>query len=126
MKRAVLAGLFAVLFTVTACNTVGESSLEVNSRWELVESKVSIGGPAQFTPTDQVEFVEILSSNEIRNTNGWCGEGEPTTAPYASGVININCNMNSVLNFSIDDDIMIISNPACIEGCEYKYRRVKS
>ncbi|CAM4242236.1 hypothetical protein [Gillisia limnaea] len=125
MKKLVLTCLLTAFIAFSGCNSAEENLPAEGIAWELVETKVSIGGLTEFTPTDKIESIEFLSNNKVRNTNGWCGEGSPQIAEYAEGVITTNCNRTGKLNFKIDGTIMIVSNPACIEGCDYKYQKVK-
>lgn len=124
MKKILL-----LLFTATifyACNSIDGDKTEEGNTWELVETRVSIGGPAEFVPADRDETIEFLANSRVRNSNGWCGEGSETTVNYSEdGIINTSCNGSGSLVFEIIDGYLIIRNPACIEACDYKYERVE-
>ncbi len=126
MKKLLLLICTTTLFF--ACNISGEKDRNEGVEiWKLVETKVSIGGPAKYVPADREEFIEFLPDSKVRNSNGWCGEGSETEVTYSEdGIINTNCQGSGSLVFEMKDDFLIIRNPACIEACDYKYEKVAS
>ena len=123
MKKTIL--LFIATVVLSACGSSNEEKIVEGNTWKLIETKVSIGGPAEFTPVTNTEYIQFLSNSEVIKSNGWWGEGRERTVIYSEdGIIYTNCNGSADLLFEINDDIMIVRNPACIEACEYKYKKV--
>lgn len=126
MKKGILPIVFILSILVSGCFTAKEENSVVESRWQLIETRVSIGGPAEYVPADKEEIIEFLADSRVRNSNGWCGEGSETVVSYSEdGTINTNCNGSGMLLFEIIDDYLILRNPSCIEACDYKYERVE-
>jgi len=123
MKKNYL--IFIATALSIACGSSNEEKIVEGNTWKLIETKVSIGGPAEFTPVSNTEYIQFLSNSEVIKSNGWCGEGRERTVIYSEdGTIYTNCNGAGELLFEIQEDIMIVRNPACIEACEYKYKKV--
>lgn len=123
MKKTIL--LFIATAVLSACGSSNGEKIVEGNTWKLIETRVSIGGPAEFTPVTNTEFIQFLSNSEVIKSNGWCGEGRERTVIYSEeGIIYTNCNGSGELLFEIKEDIMIVRNPACIEACEYKYKKV--
>lgn len=119
--------LIALNILFVGCNSTEKEGITEGSIWKLIETRVSPGGQVEFTPTNEVEFIEFQKNNEVRKNSGWCGDGSSNVVSYdEDGTIFTNCNISGTLNFEITGDIMIIKNPACIEACDYKYERVKN
>lgn len=124
MKKAIILIVLVINIIFTGCFSASEDSL-IESRWKLVETRLSIGGPAEYVPAETEEYIEFLADSKVRKSNGWCGEGTQTEISYsADGVINTNCNNSGTVLFEIDGDHLILRNPNCIEACDYKYKRV--
>ena len=125
MKKAILPFVFILSILVSGCFSASEDSL-VESRWKLVETRVSIGGPAEYVPAEAEEYIEFLNDSKVRKSNGWCGEGTQTEVSYSEdGTILTNCNNSGAMLFEMDGDHLILRNPNCIEACDYKYEQVK-
>ncbi|QED37721.1 hypothetical protein FK178_08290 [Antarcticibacterium arcticum] len=123
MRKIILCCVAA--FMLSSCESLESDKVKEGSSWKLIEKKVSIGGPAEFTPVSESEYIQFLSNSEVIKSNGWCGEGRERTVIYSKdGTILTNCNGSGKLLFTIEKDIMIIRNPACIEACDYKYKKV--
>lgn len=118
--------LFCTTTIFLACNISGEKEgIEKGETWKLIESRVSIGGPAEYSPVDHEEFIEFLSDSKVRKSNGWCGEGSPTEVRYSeNGTIFTNCNGSGTIVFKKEGDHLILRSPNCIEACDYKYEKV--
>ncbi len=115
--------LLSVLFT--GCFSASEENSLVESRWKLIETRVSIGGPAEYVPADRVEFIEFLADSKVQNSAGWCGEGSETVVSYSiDGTIKTNCNGSGTMLFEMEGEFLILRNPSCIEACDYKYEKV--
>lgn len=124
MKKGILSVVLLLSVLFTGCFSANEENSLVESRWKLIETRVSIGGPAEYVPVDRVEFIEFLADSKVRNSAGWCGEGSVTVVGYSDGTIQTNCNGSGTMLFEIDGEFLILRNPACIEACDYKYERV--
>ena len=124
-KKLIIMPLLSILFT--GCFSANEENSLVESRWKLIETRVSIGGPAEYVPADHEEFIEFLSDSKVRNSNGWCGEGSETVVGYSDdGTIQTNCIGTGTILFTKEGEFLILRNPACIEACDYKYEKVDS
>lgn len=116
--------------TITSCSTKAERETdngETLSSWKLVEERVSIGAAAEFVATERHEVITFLDDSRVRNSSSWCGDVGQTVVTYSAedGKIQVDCNSTgNHINYEIDGNTMIISNPSCIEVCQYKYRRV--
>lgn len=63
------------------CMSTENKDISEGNRWKLIETRVSPGGHVEFTPTDEVEYIEF-KNNEVWKENGWCGEGSPEVVKY--------------------------------------------
>lgn len=125
MKKAIIPIVLFLNILVSGCFSATEDSF-LESRWKLVETRVSIGGPAEYVPTETEEYIEFLADSKVRKSNGWCGEGIQTEVSYSEdGTINTNCNNSGKMVFERDGEFLILRNPNCIEACDYKYQQVK-
>ena len=125
MKKGILSIFVILSMVVSGCFSANEEDSVVESRWKLIETRISPGGHVEFTPTDKEEIIEFLPNFKVRNSNGWCGGGSNDTVSYSEdGVIHTNCNGDSKILFEISGDIMIARGSTCIEACDYKYERV--
>ncbi len=123
MKKILLLLFTASIFS--ACNTIDGDKVVEGNTWKLIETRLSIGGPAEYVPADRDETIEFIANSKVRNNNGWCGEGSETVVDYSeNGTIHTNCNGSGSLVFEIKDGFLILRNPDCIEACDYKYEKV--
>lgn len=126
MKKGILFIAVCLSFYFVGCFSATEDERIVESRWKLIETRISPGGHVEFTPTEQEEIIEFLPDLKVKNSNGWCGDASNDTVTYSEdGVIHTNCNGGGDRLFEINGDIMIVRGSNCIEACDYKYRRVK-
>ena len=124
MKKSIFPIVMVLSILLSGCFSANEDLL-VESRWKLVETRVSIGGPAEYVPVETEDYIEFLADSKVRKSNGWCGEGNETIVSYSNdGVINSNCEGSGTLVFELEDDFLIVRNPSCIEACDYKYEKV--
>lgn len=124
MKKVILPLVVILSILVSGCFSPTEDSL-FESRWKLVETRVSIGGPAEYVPAETEEYIEFLTDSKVRKSNGWCGEGTETVVSYSEdGTIHTNCNNSGTMLFEREGEFLILRNPSCIEACDYKYERV--
>ncbi len=124
MKKAIFLITIILCILLAGCFSANEDSL-IESRWKLVETRVSIGGPAEYVPAETEEYIEFLSDSQVRKSNGWCGEGRATTVSYSQeGTIQTNCNNSGTMLFEKNGEFLILRNPSCIEACDYKYEQV--
>ncbi|CAN5332428.1 hypothetical protein BH23BAC2_BH23BAC2_27460 [soil metagenome] len=121
MKKIVLFSILCFLFF--SCISTGDENIVEGNTWKLIETRVSIGGAAEFTPTKDYEIIQFLPNNRVWKSNGWCGEEEAGTINYENNTFQTNCEQSDKLLFEIEGDIMIVRNPSCIEACDYKYQR---
>ena len=124
MKKILI--LLCTVSLFLACNISGDKdSIEADEKWKLIETRVSIGGAAEYSPAEYEEFIEFLADTKVRKSNGWCGEGSPTEVEYSEeGTIFTNCNGSGTVVFKIEGDHLILRGSNCIEACDYKYKRV--
>ena len=132
VKITYLAGM-ALLTIVFSCKKSGMTSIHDSliGKWIFTESKIGTGPPGQWQPVtprgQTIEFKEdgsfISSGNFLTGTTHFrimdsvTVKFSPETT--SSGYI--------LMYYSIDtlarDLILSPANPACIEGCQYKFIR---
>lgn len=109
-------------FLSASCSVDIDDTQEVLSTWRLIETRISEGGEASFVPTEIDEVITFYTNSKIMRNTAWCTDSDNFFADYSlDGEIFTSCSATASLNFVIDGDIMILSNPSCIEVCEYKY-----
>lgn len=118
-----LAGIFLAIFTMS-CTADKDDTQEVLSEWRLIEVNLSSGGESSFVSTDIDEVITFYTDSKIMRNTAWCADSDDLVTNYSQqGEIFTRCGESNSLNFVIEGDIMIISDPTCIEICEYKYQR---
>jgi len=124
MKKILL--LLCIASSFLACDISGEKDeIKAGEKWKLIETRVSMGGPAEYVPAETEEYIEFLTDSKVRKSNGWCGEGRETIVTYSEdGTIHTNCNNSGTRIFKFEGGFLILRNPNCIEACDYKYARV--
>jgi hypothetical protein len=60
--------LIALNILFVGCNSTEKEGITEGSIWKLIETRVSPGGQVEFTPTNEVEFIEFQKNNEVRKT----------------------------------------------------------
>lgn len=139
MKIIISFLLLFVLFSAFECqNQEGiepssENQTGVIGKWQLVEYFMSTGSPGYWTKADPAKpsIIEFKADGEY--ISGWenCS-GRYTAATGQEIIIKVSCNTANVRKSEFSGKILPSgeltidpTNPMCIEGCLYKYKRIK-
>lgn len=133
MKNSFL--LIASLFLLLACEPKEQVSESLKSplplvgQWQLVEQKVSIGGPATWQTVENGAVFTLVENGSFSNLQifGDCGTGT-FEATDDELILTYNCATNTKpftysLNRVNEDIILSPKTVICTETCEYKYRK---
>jgi hypothetical protein len=139
MKIIISSLLLFVLFSAFECqhqenvdpNTKNQDVLI--GRWKLVEYYLSDGGPGYWTKADPAKpyIIEFKADGAYISDRADCS-GQYTAAPDQEIIIKISCDTGYVQKSELSGKILpsgelyiVPTNPYCIEGCSYKYMRIK-
>lgn len=128
MKNFTLLWVIALAVTLSSCFADRDDVPEVLSEWKLVAVLDSNEEFADFTPTDKIETISFLPHSRVSKNPYWCGEeGEMTVNYSEDGYIFIYCrdDESDALMFEIEEEIMVITDPYCNEGCKTRYERIR-
>lgn len=133
MKNSLL--LITSLFLLLACEPeeqVSESlktALSLAGQWQLVEQKVSIGGPATWQTVENGDTFTLLENGDFSDLQifGDCGTGTFETTDDEL-TLTYNCAEDTKpFTYSLkrenEDIILSPKTVICTETCEYKYRK---
>lgn len=133
MKNSFL--LLTALFLLLACEPeeqVSESlktALPLVGQWQLVEQKVSIGGPATWQKVENGDVFTLLEDGGFSNLQifGDCSTGT-FEATDEELILTYNCaDDTKPFTYSLtranEDIILSPKTVICSETCEYKYRK---
>ncbi len=102
-------------------------------KWQLVEYYLSAGGPGYWTKADPAKpsIIELKADGKFISDNENCS-GQYTAAPNQEIIIKQLCNNETVQERELSGKILpsgelsiVPTNPKCIEGCLYKYKRIQ-
>ena len=133
VKKLQLLGIGLLLFAIACKKSVNKVNEPIKNsligKWTYTESYVSPGGPTEWRPVSPpgqtIEFKDdgtfIPCESFLRNANHFEIVDSVTVKiqPAPSGFV--------LMRYSIDTTkrqlLMSPTNPACIEGCTYKFER---
>lgn len=127
MKNFTFVWVAALTASLCSCFADNDDVPEVLSEWKLV-AVMDSHDAADFTPTDKLETISFLPHSRVSRTPYWCGEDGEMTVDYSEeGYIYIYCREDETdaLFFEIEEEIMVITDPSCTEGCKTKYERIR-
>ena len=126
MKNSTLVLVAAIAITFSSCFADRDDVPEIISEWKLVAVAQSNDASADFSPTFRNETISFLPHSRVSRNPYWCGQ-EMTVNYSEEGYIYNYCNddESNALMFTIEDEIMVITDPSCTEGCRTKYERVR-
>ncbi len=126
MKNFTLLWVAALTATLCSCFADRDDVPEVLSEWKLVAVAESNDAAADFSPTFRDEIISFLPHSRVSRNPYWCDQ-EMTVNYSEEGYIFSYCNNNEsdALIFMIEEDIMVITDPSCVEGCKTKYERIR-
>lgn len=128
MKNFTFLWVAALTASLCSCFADRDDVPEVLSEWKLVAVMEATGESADFSPTDRIETISFLPHSRVSRNPYWCGEGGEMTVNYSEeGYIYIACrdDLSDALMFTIEEEIMVITDPSCTEGCKTKYERIR-
>lgn len=130
MKNFTLVWVLALTASLTSCFADRDDAPEIVSEWKLIEISETIDSTGTaFVPTDRLEIVSFLPHLKVSRNPSWCAEDGEMAVNYSDdGFIYIFCNENETdaLSFEIQEEIMVITAPNCIDGCrQHKYQRTR-
>ena len=128
MKNFTLIWVAALTATLSSCFADRDDVPEVVSEWKLIAVMESNGELADFIPTDRMETISFLPHSRVSRNPSWCGnEGEMAVNYSDDGFIYIYCSENEsdALMFEIEEEIMVITDPSCMDGCRTKYQKIR-
>ncbi len=126
MKNFTFIWVAALAVTLTSCFADNDDVPEVLSEWKLVAVANSNDATADFSPTFRNEIISFLPHSRVSRNPYWCGQ-EMTVNYSEEGYIFKYCrdDESDALMFTIEDEIMVITDPSCTEGCRTKYEKVR-
>ena len=126
MKNFTLVWVAALAITLNSCFADNDDVPEIISEWKLVGVVESHDVTADFAPTHRNEIIAFLPHSRVSRNPYWCGQ-EMTVNYSEEGYIFNYCSddESDALMFTIEDEIMVITDPACTEGCRTKYERIR-
>ncbi|WP_210465204.1 hypothetical protein [Rufibacter roseolus] len=105
----------------------------VIGRWQLVEYFMSVGGPGYWTKADAAKpiIIEFKADGEYISGSGDCS-GQYTVTTGQDIIIKVSCSVGHLKQSELTGKILpsgelsiVPTSPMCIEGCSYKYKRIK-
>ena len=127
MKNFTLLWVIVIAITLSSCFADRDDVPEVLSEWKLVAVMES-NDAADFTPTDREEIISFLPHSRVNRNPYWCGEDGGMTVDHSDeGYIFIYCreDESDTLMFEIEEEVMVITDPSCTEGCRSRYERIR-
>lgn len=95
--------------------------------WQLVEAKIGIGPPGTWEPVEDGNIYKLNPDSTFSiSTNPNCTSGSFSIDGNTLN-LSFNCpdyNAKWSFQYNQDGSHLFLSNLMCIEGCEYKYKRL--
>jgi len=132
MKNIILSVF--ILFCLLSCEQesalVGESAgPTLVGKWQLVEQKVSIGGPASWQKVENGATFDLKADGSFLGFQMFndCETGT-YEAVAAELILTYNCEASESFIYAIQkkEEAIILSPKTiiCTDGCEYKYQKI--
>lgn len=128
MKNFTLLWVIALAVTLSSCYADRDDVPEILSEWKLVAVLDSNGEFIEISPEDPGETISFLPHSRVSKNPYWCGEDGEMTVNYSEeGFIFIYCreDESDALMFEIEEEFMVITDPACPDGCKTRYERTR-
>jgi len=128
MKNFTLLLVIALAVTFSSCYADKDDVPEILSEWKLVAVLDATGEFVEISPDEPTEIISFLPHSRVSKNPYWCGEDGEMTVNYSEeGFIYIYCreDESDALKFEIEEELMVISNPACPDGCKTRYERTR-
>jgi len=128
MKNFTLLWVIALAVTLSSCYADRDDVPEILSEWKLVAVLDSNGEFVEISPDDPIETISFLPHSRVSKNPYWCGEDGEMTVNYSEeGFIFIYCreDESDALLFEIEEELMVITDPACPDGCKTRYTRTR-
>ncbi|MFB9863045.1 hypothetical protein EFA69_03275 [Rufibacter immobilis] len=139
MKITYTSLLFFILLSAFQCQHQedikprSENNAIVTGKWQLEEYYMSIGGPGSWTKADpaQPSIIEFKANGDYISGKEDCS-GQYSVANGQDIIITVSCSTGYVKQSELIGKIqptgeltIVPTSPTCIEGCSYKYKRIK-
>ena len=136
MKNSIL--LSILILTLFSCSKSSEEQNKketvtspLTGKWQLIETKISSGGPVTQWTTVTNGFIRVFNTDNTYSTTEYtpCNTG---SFSVDSSVIQFNnsCNNATIPNkfkiLSNNDAELILNNVNCTEECKQKFKKVLS
>src|SRR5690606_21477786 len=128
MKNFTLLWVIALAVTLSSCYADRDDVPEILSEWKLVAVLDSNGECVEISPDDPIETISFLPHSRVITNPYWCGEDDEMTVNYSEeGFIFIYCreDESDALLFEIEEELMVITDPVCPDGCKTRYTRTR-
>ena len=123
-----------ILMILAACNTEEDPQIGSNAltgTWQLIAVLADPGdGSGTFTPVTSDQTLTLSVAGTVISNNGFCAsandQSQKGTYLLDNGIGSItpeDCP-DRTLPINIEEGNLFVGNPACIEPCRAKYRRI--
>jgi len=123
--------LLALLVAFCTEEESHDENLTIVGRWKLVEQEIGIGSPGKWESVDNGHVFEFKADKSFNvSSHRDCETG---TYELTGDTLHLSYNCKgheseAAYRLETDNPFIILSpvQPICIEGCRYKYEKVKS
>lgn len=118
--------LFLILFSLGCSDeeitATKLSGVNLIGKWQLEATKISPGGPVDWSTVDNGTILEFKSNGFLEQSNS----EDEGTGIYRVEENNISITFSGTSNYigGIQDGKLIIGFVGCIEECSFRYKRI--